>query len=67
MNKPDLNKPDLNKPAFKIFPKSMENIKENKCPICGKDIKEEDFKDELSKKEYTISGMCQDCQDKTFG
>ena len=25
------------------------------------------FRDELSRKEYTISGICQDCQDKTFG
>lgn len=25
------------------------------------------FRDELSKREYTISGMCQKCQDKVFG
>lgn len=25
------------------------------------------FKDPLSRKEYTISGMCQQCQDATFG
>jgi hypothetical protein len=25
------------------------------------------FRDELSRKEYTISGMCQDCQDSMFG
>jgi len=25
------------------------------------------FRNELSRKEYTISGMCQRCQDKTFG
>ena len=24
------------------------------------------FKDELSEKEYTISGMCQECQDYAF-
>lgn len=34
------------------------------CPCCHEPIK--GFKDELSKKEYTISGMCQSCQDKTF-
>lgn len=25
------------------------------------------FRDALSKKEYTISGLCQKCQDKVFG
>lgn len=25
------------------------------------------FKDELSRKEYRISGICQSCQDKVFG
>ena len=32
---------------------------------CGGEATE--FKDELSKKEYTISGLCQACQDFTFG
>lgn len=35
------------------------------CSICGKEIK--GFKDPLSIKEYKISGMCQECQDSTFG
>ena len=26
-----------------------------------------DFRDELSEKEYTISGLCQTCQDGIFG
>ena len=26
-----------------------------------------EFKNEISKREYTISGMCQTCQDKVFG
>lgn len=25
------------------------------------------FKDALSQKEYTISGLCQECQDRVFG
>ena len=25
------------------------------------------FKDDLSRKEYTISGMCQSCQDSVYG
>lgn len=35
------------------------------CAICGNEAKV--FKDDLSCKEYMISRMCQDCQDKTFG
>lgn len=34
------------------------------CVICGSAAK--DFRDALSRKEYTISGMCQRCQDITF-
>lgn len=35
-----------------------------KCNFCGKEI--EGFKDELSVKEYKISGLCQECQDAVF-
>ncbi len=37
---------------------------EKSCPLCGKPPGE--FKDELSKREFDISGMCQECQDKAF-
>lgn len=32
---------------------------------CGKPIT--DFRDEQSRKEYTISGLCQACQDAFYG
>ena len=35
------------------------------CVCCGGEATK--FNDELSKKEYTISGMCQKCQDEIFG
>jgi hypothetical protein len=38
---------------------------EDKCVTCGEPAGE--FKDDVSRKEYTISGMCQACQDQTFG
>lgn len=38
-----------------------------RCPTCQGEIKEEDFTDERSKKEYGISGMCQVCQNSVFG
>lgn len=44
-------------------------IESDRCipkPIgCGQPIGV--FRDAISKKEYTISGLCQDCQDKIFG
>ena len=40
-------------------------ISEDVCAVCNGPAME--FKDDLSRKEYTISGMCQDCQDKMFG
>jgi hypothetical protein len=46
----------------------------NRCVMCSKavdpigtDPAMGGFRDALSAKEYRISGMCQDCQDKIFG
>jgi hypothetical protein len=42
-----------------------ETIKDKKCAFCSDpDL---DFKDEASRIEYTISGICQKCQDEVFG
>ena len=38
---------------------------EGNCPMCKKPGPFT-FKDELSKKEFGISGMCQECQDEIF-
>ena len=37
------------------------------CAICGLPISMDDFRDELSRREYGISRMCQLCQDSVFG
>jgi hypothetical protein len=37
------------------------------CPMCKKNIDINLFTDELSKREYKISGLCQECQDIIFG
>jgi len=39
---------------------------EGLCPTCGKPVVEP-FRNALSLKEFTISGMCQACQDSVFG
>lgn len=40
-------------------------IKEGICIKCGEPAKE--FKDEASRREFTLSALCQPCQDKVFG
>ena len=37
------------------------------CATCGHDALSTSFRDELSWKEFTISGLCQKCQDEVFG
>lgn len=37
------------------------------CPFCGKDTSQETYRDESSKAEAKISGLCQKCQDEFFG
>ena len=43
-----------------------EQIKSKKCVFCSEEVELDSFKDELSLKEYHISGMCQSCQDRMF-
>jgi len=47
------------------FEEQLNSIHLGKCPFCKQDIGE--FRDELSRKENKISGLCQGCQDNMFG
>ena len=59
--------PDLNRPVFKAFPRAAVHVAAGNCPFCKTPIHpNKDFRDELSRKEYEINGMCQQCQDKFF-
>lgn len=50
------------------FDKEVDRVKEGKCSLCGKEIDTVfEFRDGVSKREFSISGLCQECQDKTFG
>ena len=53
------------RPADQIYPERHERMAAGVCVICKKPIA--GFRDELSEKEYRISGMCQECQDSVFG
>jgi len=43
----------------------IESAAQQACVICGGPA--DAFKDEISRREYSISRMCQKCQDETFG
>jgi hypothetical protein len=50
------------------FGTEVEAVESKMCPFCGKKIDpEKEFKDELSRREFGISGLCQGCQDGVFG
>ena len=52
--------------AFALFGRSASIAKASgQCVSCGEFNLE--FRDELSRKEYGISGLCQCCQDGIFG
>lgn len=61
--------PEMQKAVDELFKsttgKTLTESQDTKvCSFCGKPATK--FKDKLSKKEYGISGMCQDCQDGFF-
>lgn len=53
-----------NKPASYIYPQAVEDTEAGNCPICKAVIHpNKEFRDELSRREYEICGLCQKCQD----
>ena len=48
------------------FGEEVNRVEHGFCPLCSEPISLADFKDELSRKEYEISGCCQKCQDSVF-
>ena len=48
------------------FEEEVQNVELGLCPFCNQPVKVGDFRDELSAKEYKISGLCQRCQDGFF-
>ena len=44
--------------------KAVERVDAGLCPTCDEEVGP--FRDDLSRKEYGISGMCQTCQDMLF-
>jgi len=70
MTKPSPKSPEIEQflegQSMAMFSRSrLQCIRNNICVMCGNTAKI--FRDAISKKEFTISGICQGCQDKTFG
>ena len=52
------------KSLIDLLKNRKKTIEERVCVSCGHEAV--NFKDELSSKEYKISGLCQTCQDQLF-
>jgi len=70
--KPTNKSPGIAKALNTLIGGSRErSVHESMCippPIgCGQEVKAEEFRDECSRREYKISGLCMKCQDKIFG
>jgi len=63
---PRLPEVKLGKPARMLYPNAQKEADDGICPTCKGEINPEKFHGELSVKEYTISGLCQECQDSVF-
>jgi len=49
------------------FGEEVDRVEAGLCPFCKVTIDQRQFRDSLSLREYKISGLCQRCQDETFG
>jgi hypothetical protein len=45
----------------------IESIRSNKCVFGDPPHDASKFRNDISQKEYRISGLCQECQDSVFG
>lgn len=70
MAKPTTKSAEIDRALYRLFgTPRVDCIESDVCvpsPVgCGGPATE--FDDELSRKEYSISGLCQKCQNKVFG
>ena len=58
----------MNKNIMKAvgFGREVKLVEAGRCPVCMQQIILTEFKNQISKKEYKISGICQKCQDEMF-
>jgi len=56
--------PEMDRALAKLFPCQSVRKADGLCATCAQPIGE--FRDELSRNEFAISGLCQACQDQFF-
>ena len=50
------------------FGEEMAKVEAGLCPFCNRPIHPNvEFRDDSSRREYEVSGLCQACQDRMFG
>ena len=49
------------------FSDEVNRFENKKCVFCSEHINLDSFRNDISKREYKISGQCQKCQDDLFG
>lgn len=49
------------------FGEEVKAVERGDCPLCKRKVDRSEFRDELSRREFEISGLCQSCQDDIFG
>lgn len=49
------------------FGEEVKAVEQGICPLCKCKVNKDEFRDELSRKEFEIAGLCQLCQDEIFG
>lgn len=60
----------MNKEIMKScgFEKEVKRVEEQRCPFCGEPVNHiHGFRDDRSRREFEVSGLCQYCQDEVFG
>lgn len=68
MAKPSKKSEEIEKTIDSMTPNPLGrrgSIQSDVCAWCKEPAKE--FRNEISRREYGISGFCQKCQDETFG
>lgn len=50
-----------------LFLKEVKKVEQGICPFCDKEVVLSEFRNNTSRQEFMISGLCQKCQDKFFG
>lgn len=48
------------------FGKEVNLVEKGFCPFCQVSLSTVEFRDEISRRENKISGLCQKCQDEMF-